>query len=74
MYTVILGSFPLNPLSFKHGPLNGSGNAMACIDSTGKLISNHSANAGIPYTTPDGTQHYIRVSNLNVITATTGAC
>lgn len=65
----------LNPnVNLTLSQLSGTGNAVPKLDSTGKLYRNTSAGAGLPITSPDGSNWCIVVSNLGVLSATSGSC
>ena len=68
-----------NDLKINYGNItiakqSGSGKTIAKIDTAGKIYTNRSAGAGIPYIRPDGIEVCITVSNINLMVVTTGAC
>ncbi len=59
---------------FRDLTLTGTGNAIAQVDSTGKLFTNRTAGAGITLQSPDGTYSCVTVTDAHAIAVSAAAC
>jgi hypothetical protein len=68
------GQMDITPAGIKSASLAGSTVSILQTNTTGFIWTNRSSGAGIPLTSPDGSNFCIVVSNLGVLSASSGSC